>query len=224
VAAQAAGHRALKLKVGVQTPEQDVVRAHRVATMLEPGACLRLDANGAWSEAAATRVLEGIASLPIEWVEQPVAADALDAMRRLRELGLAPIAADESVTGPEGLARVLETGAADCVVLKPAAVGGPGAALAMADAAEQAGVGRVVTSFLDSGLGVAAALQLAAALPGPLPACGLATGALLTDDLARLDQPQNGRMSLPTEPGIGVSPEPGALQRLGTASALELGP
>lgn len=210
------GHRTLKLKVGVLSPEADVERARRVAALLRPGDRLRLDANAAWSELVATRVLEALSTLPLEWVEQPVAADALDAMRRLRERTGVRIAADESATGPEELARVLEAGAADCVVLKPAVAGGPAAAFDMAESARRAGVERVVTSFLDSAVGVASALHVAAALSAPMPACGLATSALLAADLAAPMAVREGRMALPAEVGLGLLPDPAALERVAT--------
>ena len=68
------------------------------------------------------------------------------------------------------------------------------------------GWGVVVTSTLDSGIGIAATLQLAAALPGPQLAAGLATGALLDCDLAKAPLPSGGSLGVPDEPGIGVTP------------------
>jgi o-succinylbenzoate synthase len=222
--ALSAGHRTLKLKVGVLDPREDVARARRVAALLESDGQLRLDVNGAWSESVAARTLEALAPLPIEWVEQPVAAEALDAMSRLRERSGVRIAADEAATGPSQLARVLEAGAADCVVLKPAVAGGPKTTLEMAAAARRAGVDCVVTSFLDSAVGVAAALQVAAALPEPLAACGLATGSLLADDLAKGPVPRDGRIRVPQASGLGISVDPDALERARTGPTRELWP
>ena len=86
--------------------------------------------------------------------------------------------------------------------------------------ARDAGVDVVVTSLLDSVVGRSAALHLAAALPEG-PAAGLATGDLLTDDLADAPAPAAGRLALPTGAGLGV--RPGKLARLATAATVEVG-
>ena len=80
----------------------------------------------------------------------------------------------------------------------------------------------VVTSFLDSSLGRTAALHLAASLPGELRAAGLATGELLAQDLAESPPAVEGALALPQGPGLGVVPEPEALQRCAAAAPLEL--
>jgi O-succinylbenzoate synthase len=77
----------------------------------------------------------------------------------------------------------------------------------------------VVTSALDSAVGLAAALHLAAALPGPHLAAGLATGRLLDQDLAKASTPIDGALSLPEEPGIGVAPLPDSLASCALGSA-----
>ena len=107
----------------------------------------------------------------------------------------------------------MATRAADLLVVKLAAVGGLRAARRIASLAAEAGVGVVVTSGLDSAVGVTAALQLSASLDGALPACGLATGNLLRDDLADPPQPQRGVLALPRGPGLGISPDPNRLAR-----------
>jgi len=81
----------------------------------------------------------------------------------------------------------------------------------------------VVTSALDSALGLAAALQLAAALPGPHLAAGLATGGLLDRDLAKAPSPIRGALSTPDEPGIGVAPLRDHLARCALGSTQEIG-
>ena len=90
-------------------------------------------------------------------------------------------------------------------------LGGLAPALRIAEQAHTAGGRRLVTSFLDSALGRAAALQLAFAVPGPTAAAGLATGALLAGDLA--DLPDAPRRALPRRIGLGIAPRTAALQR-----------
>ena len=103
---------------------------------------------------------------------------------------------------------LLDAAAADVLVLKPAAVGGLRPAWRIAEHARRANVTVVVTSFLDSSLGIAAALQLASALPDSPLASGLATAELLANDLAPPLAIRDGAMILPDAPGLGVSPAP----------------
>ncbi|MBW2269622.1 MAG: o-succinylbenzoate synthase [Deltaproteobacteria bacterium] len=219
--ALAAGFRTLKLKVGSLAFERDrerVAAARRAA----PRAALRLDANGAWSESDAARHIDALAAIEPELLEQPVAFDALDAMARLRELAPFPLAADEAVRDLAGAHRLLRAGAADVLVLKPAAIGGPGATAAIAAAAREADVAVLVTTFLDGAIGRCAALHVAASLPASAYAAGLATGALLADDLAHTADPAAGELCVPSDGGLGVTPEPQALARLATAPSREV--
>jgi L-alanine-DL-glutamate epimerase-like enolase superfamily enzyme len=101
---------------------------------------------------------------------------------------------------------VLDAEAADVVVLKPSAMGGISCARAAVELARAARVEVVPTSFLDGAVAVLGALHLASSLPGPLPASGLATSGLLENDLAPPPAPECGRLRVPQEPGLGVTP------------------
>jgi len=215
------GFRALKLKVGVGDPGRDVERAAAVRGAAGSEVELRLDANGAWDEATAHDVLERVAPLEIAFVEQPVAAGDLDALARLRAAAPVPIAADESVRDEERAQEIIERKAADVLIVKPAAVGGLRPAQRIAERALAAGLGVVVTGLLDSGLGTAAALHLAAALPGPLRAAGLATDGLLQEDPTTLPRVRAGERDVPAGPGLGVAPRPKSIARLATGPAQE---
>ncbi len=137
-------------------------------------ASIRLDANGGWSADDAVRALARLGAYGIEYVEQPCATiDETLILRRAIDL---PIALDESVRF--GDPRAFE--AADIVILKAAPLGGVAAALALARAW---GGPVVVSGALDSAVGLAGGLALAAALTGDPPACGLGTGALLARDV-----------------------------------------
>jgi o-succinylbenzoate synthase len=200
-----AGILCVKLKVGVMsTRAAELDRIAAVRATLGADTRLRLDANAAWDVSEAIAIIREAERYQIELVEQPVAADDLAGMARVRAAVRTPIAADESVGGPEQAAQVIAAGAADILVVKPMMAGGLRRARAIIAQARLAGLQTFVTTTIDTGVGVAAALHLAATLPTPL-ACGLATGTLLVGDL--LFQPmivRNGALHVPDQPGLGV--------------------
>lgn len=204
-AARDAGFRTLKLKLGGRALDEDLARVTHLREALGDDVRLRLDANQAWKEAEAPAALGALAGLGVEYVEEPVSGGA-EALARLRADSPVPIAADESACGETAAGDVIACRAADVLVLKPTAAGGLRAALRIADRARRAGLDVVVGSFLDSAVGVAAALALAAALPGPLRAAGLATGVLMARDLAPPLRADGGGFALPLGPGLGVQP------------------
>ncbi len=220
--ALAEGFTTLKLKVGAEAPSADRARLVAVHEALGDEADLRIDANGAWSPELAISILRGLDSLDLELAEQPVAADDVAGLARVRAAVLVPIAADESVADFARAARVLEARAADALVLKPAALGGLRAAAVLAQRARAAGVRVLVTSSIDGAIARAAAVALAASLPDPLPACGLATGELLAEDLANGPEPKDGFIDLSESPGLGVAPVEGALAEFATGMTREL--
>lgn len=220
--AAAAGFGTLKLKVAAGSLAEDVARVAAVRAAVGDRARLRLDANGGWKEEEAVAALERLACFDVELVEQPVDANDLLALARLRTVSPVRIAADESASGVARAERVIALRAADAICLKLGAAGGIRAALRLAALARSAGIEIFVTSGLDGAVARAAALQLAAALPGPLPACGLATGALLRDDLATPVEPTRGVLVLPLGAGLGVVPDDAALSRLASGPSLEL--
>jgi o-succinylbenzoate synthase len=201
-----AGFQTLKLKVGAATPSSDLERAAAVRRAVGPAPRIRADANGAWSPDRARSRLEALAAYDLEFVEQPVAAGDVAGLARVRRESPIPVAADESACSEPELRSVLEAEAADVVILKPSAVGGISRARAAAALARAAGVEVVPTSFLDGAVAVLCALHLAASLAGPLPACGLATSALLENDLAPPPVPRGGRLRVPAQPGLGIRP------------------
>jgi len=219
--AAAAGFGTLKLKVAAGTLAEDIARVAAVRAAVGGLPRLRLDANGGWKEEEALTALERLACFGVELVEQPVEANDLLALARLRAVSPVRIAADESAAGVARAERVIALGAADAICLKLGATGGIRAALRLAQRARIAGIEVFVTSGLDGAVARAAALQLAAALPGPLPACGLATGSLLLDDLATAFEPARGMLALPHGAGLGVVPDNAALSRLASGPSLE---
>lgn len=215
----AAGYDTLKLKVGLDF-ERDLRRIAAVCAVLPRTARIRLDANGAFGEREAEAALARFARFEPEFVEQPLATHDAAAWARLRAASPVPIAADESVRDEASARKLLEVGAVDWLVLKPAALGGLAAAWRIAELARAEGVRVVVTSFLDSAIGRTAALQLAVGLVEEPAAAGLATGSLLADDLANTRE--GALLAVPAAPGLGVSPDLGALARCRLGAPLDL--
>jgi o-succinylbenzoate synthase len=211
----ARGFTTLKIKVGVGGDAADAARLAAVRAAAGPAVRLRIDANEAWDEAQALRMLRRLAPLGVEYAEQPVPATEIDAMARLSAASPVPIAADEMVTTEARALAVLRARAAHVLVLKPMALGGLIAALRVAHRALAGGVPVVLTTMLEGVYARMAAVHAAAALPAlaagrvVLPACGLATGHLLREDLVALPPlPQRGSFAVPAAPGLGIGGTP----------------
>jgi o-succinylbenzoate synthase len=175
---------AVKVKVAEegQSLDDDAARVAAVRAEL-PGAAIRVDANGGWDVPEAVEALKRLAAFDLEYAEQPVPGiDGLaEVRRRLRGAGTPVlIAADESVRKEDDPLKVARAGAADLIVVKVAPLGGVRRAL---DIVAQAGLPAVVSSALDTSVGIRAGLALAAALPELPYACGLGTVSLLAADV-----------------------------------------
>ncbi|MEZ5094615.1 o-succinylbenzoate synthase [Nocardioides sp.] len=180
---RAGGCATAKVKVAEpgQTLADDEARLEAVRDALGPGGRVRVDANGAWTVDAALAALPVLdrAAGGLEYAEQPCATvEELAAVRRRVSV---PIAADESIRRAADPYRVRDLEAADVAVLKVQPLGGVRACLRIA---EEIGLPVVVSSALETSVGIAAGVALAAALPELPYACGLATVQLLTDDVA----------------------------------------
>jgi o-succinylbenzoate synthase len=200
------GYRTIKLKVAALSLDLDEARVAALRDSVGDDVRIRLDANGGWKEPEAEQAIARLAPYRIELLEQPVEARDLGGLARLSAISPIPIAADEALAGGHALDEIFARDAASVLVLKPTALGGLRASQRIAARARKAGWGVVVTSALDSAIGLAAALQLAAALPGPHLAAGLATAGMLERDLAIAPSPTDGALAMPDEPGIGVAP------------------
>ena len=176
------GCRTAKVKVAEpgQPVGADEARLEAVRDALGPDGAIRVDANAAWDVDTAVVRLAALdrAAGGLEYAEQPVpGVDDLAALRRRTHV---PLAADEAVRLGDDPLAVVRRRAADVIVLKVQPLGGVRACLRLA---EQVGLPVVVSSALETSVGLAAGLALAAALPELPHACGLATAALLADDL-----------------------------------------
>jgi o-succinylbenzoate synthase len=180
VLARFPGCTTAKVKVAEpgQTLADDVARVAAVRATLGPAGRIRVDANAAWTVEEAVTALDELGAAGLEYAEQPCATLAELAELRTRTGVL--IAADEVVRKAADPAGVDLTDAADVVVVKAAPLGGVRPALA---AARGYGLPVVVSSALDTSVGLAAGVALAAALPDLPYACGLGTAGLLADDV-----------------------------------------
>jgi O-succinylbenzoate synthase len=204
VLARFPGARTAKVKVAEpgQTLADDVARVDAVRDQVPT---VRVDANGGWSVAEAAAAARALtADGPLEYLEQPCAT--VPELAELRRLVDVPIAADESIRKADDPLHVVRSGAADIAVLKVAPLGGIDR---MLDIARQIDIPVVVSSALDSAVGIGRGLLAAGALPELRHACGLGTGGLFVDDVAEPLTPVDGHL-----PVAAVTPDAARLQAL----------
>jgi L-Ala-D/L-Glu epimerase len=203
-AALDAGFECLKLKCGGEhTTEGLVERLSLVRALAGDDIELRLDVNGAWDLDTAVERLGTVADLDVSYVEQPIPPGDLERLAWLRRVSPVEIAADEQIGSRADAEAVLIAEAADVLIVKPARVGGPAEALAIAAAAADRGVQVTISNLLETGVGLAAAIRVAAALPDPdgTRAHGLATANVLVDDLLTTPlRVHDGRIAVPGAP------------------------
>jgi O-succinylbenzoate synthase len=171
----ASGCTTAKVKVG---EGDDLARIEAVRDALGPAGKIRLDVNGAWDLDEAARQIRRFMPFGLEYVEQPV--PSAEDMGRLRRLVDVPLAADELVRLSDDPHHLRLDDVADLIVLKVQPLGGVWRALEIAEAV---GLPAVVSSAVETSVGIAAGLALAAALPDLPYACGLATVLLLEGDV-----------------------------------------
>lgn len=198
------GCRTAKVKVAEpgQTLGDDAARVSAVRDALGASGRIRVDANGAWSVDDAVAAIQRLSHYDLEYVEQPVATtEELAAVRRRVDV---PVAADESIRRADDPQRVVQLEAADVVVLKVQPLGGVRRCLRLA---EDLGLPVVVSSALESSVGLAAGVALAAALPSLPYACGLATASMFDRDVVPDPlQPIDGQIRVGR-----IDPEPAAV-------------
>ena len=179
------GCRTAKVKVAEigQTLADDVARVRTVRATMGPEGRIRIDANAGWNVDEAEHAVHALAEFDLEYLEQPCArVDELAELReRIADWDI-PIAADESVRKASDPLAVARAGAADLVVVKAQPLGGVSRALQIV---ADAGLPAVVSSALDTSVGLSMGLALAAALPDLPYDCGLGTASLLAADVTR---------------------------------------
>ncbi|POX56972.1 O-succinylbenzoate synthase [Streptomyces sp. Ru71] len=210
VARSGCGTAKVKVADHPDSHAEDLARVEAVRDALGPGGRIRVDANGRWDvDTAVTRIRQlDRAAGGLEYVEQPCATvEELAAVRRRVEVR---IAADESIRRADDPLKVAVAGAADVAVIKCTPLGGVRRAL---EVAEASGLPCVVSSALETSVGLAAQVALAAALPELDFACGLGTLSLLTGDLVPAGQalrPVDGFLAVPSAV---PEPDPELLRR-----------
>jgi len=177
------GCRTAKVKVAEpgHTLQDDVARVAEVRRVMGPAGRIRIDANGAWNVDEAERAVHALAEFDLEYVEQPCATiEELSELRsRIAYMGI-PVAADESVRKAADPLAVARAGAADLLVIKAQPLGGISRALSIVN---DAGLPVVVSSALETSVGLAMGAHLAAAIDPLEYDCGLATASLLAADV-----------------------------------------
>lgn len=204
VLARFPGARTAKVKVAEpgQPLADDVARVNAVRAQVPT---VRVDANGGWSVGEAVAAAAALtADGPLEYIEQPckTVAELAELRRRVDVL----IAADESIRKADDPLRVVREGAADIAVLKVAPLGG---VAKLMDIAAQIDIPIVVSSALDSAVGIGRGLLAAAALPELRHACGLGTGGLFVEDVVEPVAPVDGYLAVKQ-----VIPDPARLADL----------
>jgi len=197
VLARFPGCRTAKVKVADpgQSLDDDIARVRAVRDVLGPEGRIRVDANALWNVDEAEHAIHALAAFDLEYVEQPCATvdELVDIRTRTKYMGV-PIAADESVRKAADPLAVARAGAADILIIKAQPLGGIASALAIV---AEAGLPVVVSSAIDTSVGLAMGAHLAAAIPNLEYDCGLGTAALLAGDVT-LDplRPANGAIAV----------------------------
>lgn len=197
------GYKTLKLKVGTDFAKE----LHTLKSLRQkfPELILRIDANQAWSESEAEDHLTKLEPLQIEYCEQPVSADDIPALARLKERVSIPIAADESLRNKQSIAEVCRQQAADILILKPNMIGTFKDILVTNRLADTHNIEAVFTTSLETSVSIAAIAALTAGLSQVNRGQGLATGSLLQMNLLENNWLINSRIEFTDAPGLGIS-------------------
>ncbi|MGD9754099.1 MAG: enolase C-terminal domain-like protein [Acidimicrobiia bacterium] len=216
--AVAGGAALVKLKLA----GPDDLERFRTLRRARPAVALAADANGSLDGCDAAAVLAaGLDELGLTYLEQPYGADALLDTAALRRAATTPIALDESITSLEAARLAHHVGALDVLNLKPARLGGPAEAVALARWAADHAVASFCGGMVELGIGRAAAVAVAAAMaavaPGPIALpCDLGPSAAYVDPSLELCTPVScdpaGRLVVPTGAGIGVAVDVGRIE------------
>ncbi|MET7573657.1 enolase C-terminal domain-like protein [Streptomyces sp. NPDC005492] len=214
---QADGYRHFKVKTGLTPGQDEAAEVARVAAVREaaPDARLIVDANQAGTQDSALRLARSLAPLDIAALEQPLPANDIDGLRRLRDLSPVPIAVDESLRHPTDLASFVRMGAIGIAVAKVQRCAGLTLALRQCQLAEDCGVALMGSGLTESDIGLAASLHLFAAhdLIAPADLNGrqflispYATGPVI--------QVRAGVAEVPSGPGLGIGIDEGIVREL----------
>lgn len=203
----AEGYRTFMIKTGSRDVADDAARTLALINTYHPEVQFIADANQGWTESEALRFAHLIGAAPLTLLEQPVAKDNREGLKRVRDASLVPVSADEAVFSLDEAARLAAERAVDVFSIKPSKNAGLAASRKIAALAEGHGIDILMNSMIEFGVTQAASLHLGATLPN-LMDCGHAYmstlritedptdfGALVEDGMARV----------PDAPGLGIS-------------------
>ncbi len=204
------GFTCLKIKAGMDAPDDEIARIAAVRAAVGPDVLLRVDANGAWNQGTALKILEDVCRFNIEYVEQPVSFDDSRSLQFVTAHSPIAIAADEAAQSVEDAMELLVHDACNLLVVKPMFYGSLLTCRELALAAAHFGKDIVFTSVFDSAIGRHAVAHLVASLDSsrrtPMRHHGLATGGLFVRDLAP-EIIRNGMLIIPRTHGLGIPVE-----------------
>jgi L-alanine-DL-glutamate epimerase-like enolase superfamily enzyme len=198
------GFSTLKTKAGRQ-PEEDLAMVRAIRDAVGDRLKLRIDPNTGYSPQVCEQLARDLEPYNLQYFEQPMPADMLEDSARIRKLTTTPLALNESVTTLDVVRRILDLDAAAYLLPDTYQCGGMWACRLIADLAASAKVPCIVHCSHDLGPKTAAMLHLAAATPNFSLANDCTYYGLVDDVLSQPFQIQHGRLSVPTEPGLGIN-------------------
>ncbi|MDR0615678.1 MAG: mandelate racemase/muconate lactonizing enzyme family protein [Synergistaceae bacterium] len=212
--AKSAGFKWIKVKIGSRDPLRDISSVAAARDALGPDFPIHADANGKYDYDTALRTLKKMERYDVQLFEQPVAGWDLQGMSKLRSKLSTPIMADESVTTPRTILRVIEAQAADAVLMKLAKHGGIKASKAIADIAYGAGIKVYPGTHLSTSVGIATSAQFYSTVENPTPGDFHGGSTRMAFDIVEHSLlPDDGYILVPQLPGCGMKLDLHGLRR-----------
>ena len=208
------GYRSFKVKIGMG-PDSDIANIETVRRVVGDVA-LRADVNSAWTPGTAKRTLEKLRPYDLQYIEQPLELDDLLGHAHLRQMQPVPVALDESAYTLADVGNIVRMGAADVILLDPHEIGGLWQTLKAAAIAESAGIPVTLHSGGELGFSQSAYVHLAASIPNMSIAIDSERDYLSGDVVTVPPQVKEGCIAVPSEPGLGVSPDFALLEKFRT--------
>ena len=200
------GHFIFKIKVGGEPAQQDVMRVKRIKEALGDQVSLRIDVNQGWDRATAVRAVKQLEECGLAFIEQPVPSWDIDGMSSVARSVSTPIMADESLATLHDATILVQKEAASVFGLKVTKAGGLLGCKQLASIAEGAGLNCYVGCMIETGIGTAAYLHLAASTPNVTYGCELFGPLLLKDDIVQeKTKYSKGHIVVTDKPGLGVT-------------------
>lgn len=211
------GFTTMKVKLAVGGHEADVARFAAVKGAVGDEVTVGVDANGGWTRAQVKRAIPPLLDLGMAFLEQPLTAEDLEGLAELRRRLPVPLVADESNGTPAEAAAIIRAGAADVLSVYVGMSGGLGPARAIAAMAHAAGLGWMIGSNLEMGVGTSAHIQLALSVPGlvdDIVPCDIISRFYYLGDVIKGTLPVKAGYAEPTVgPGLGVELDEAAIEQ-----------